>query len=463
MSGAFDGVAKDNFTVEVPEVAVAQYQTAPGWCDFKRIAAHHELVCRPSVACALSTEHKQTLVINAEGDWEVESMPDWCELSQTSGSKKTELTLTIKSTSTSDQREGDVVFRLKDKDYTHSCHVSQYGYEYAEDEFLTLQKATRGNNGGINIVILGDGYDAKEIASGAYINDMKQEIEYFFAIEPYTTYRDYFNVYTAFPLSTESGVGSLNTIRYNRFNTTYTDNGLECDNDMVFDYVTGAPTVNRTNLDQTLIIIIPNSTEYGGVTQMWPSGAAIALCPKSDYAYPLDSRGLIQHEAGGHGFGKFADEYIYRNEFIKGDYKDELLIGKSLGWYDNLELTGKMHEVGWSHLILDPRYSDIVDIYEGGYFFSRGVYRSEQNSCMNNNIPYFSTICRESIVRRIKRYAGEEFDFEEFVANDRRTIESRSSFMPSFDASSNVAPRSMPPVIHKGSPLSGKTRIGKRK
>ena len=56
-------------------------------------------------------------------------------------------------------REGDIVFRLKDKDYTHSCHVTQYGYEYAEDEFLELQKATKGSNGGINIVILGDGYD----------------------------------------------------------------------------------------------------------------------------------------------------------------------------------------------------------------------------------------------------------------------------------------------------------------
>ena len=64
-SGAFNGVAKDNFTVEVPESAVSLYQSAPGWCEFKRIAAHHELVCRPSVASALSTEHKQKLVRNS--------------------------------------------------------------------------------------------------------------------------------------------------------------------------------------------------------------------------------------------------------------------------------------------------------------------------------------------------------------------------------------------------------------
>ena len=456
--GAFNGVAKDNFTVEVPEPAVEQYQVAPGWCDFKRISAHHELVCRPSVACALSSEHKQTLVIDAEGDWEVQSIPDWCELSQTSGSKKNEITLTIKSTTPTNTREGDVVFRLKDKEYTHSCHVTQYGYQYAEDEFLTLQKATKGNNGGINIVILGDGYDAKNISDGSYLTDIQEEVEYFFGIEPYATYRDYFNVYTAFPLSTETGVGSINTIRYNRFGTTFTGGvGLKCDYDMVFDYAMKAPTVNSGNLDQTLIIIVPNSTDYGGICQMWESGPAIAFCPKSTYGYPLDSRGVIQHEAGGHGFGKLGDEYIYHNAFIDFcgctccDHVFEFLSAKSLGWYDNLELTGKMHEVGWSHLIFDPRYSDIVDIYEGGFMHNRGVFRSEQNSCMNNDIPYFSTISRESIVRRIKRYAGEEFDFEDFVAHDKRTSEVASRGVDV--GSVNIGTYSTPPVIHKGSPL----------
>lgn len=67
-NNALDGVAKDNFTVEVPVSAVASYQTAQGWCEFKRIAAHHELTCRPSVACALSTEHKQTITVQAEGE-----------------------------------------------------------------------------------------------------------------------------------------------------------------------------------------------------------------------------------------------------------------------------------------------------------------------------------------------------------------------------------------------------------
>ena len=461
-SGAFNGVAKDNFTLEVPEPAIQQYQAAPGWCDFKRIAAHHELVCRPSVACALRTLHKQKLVINAEGEWEVASKPDWCEVSPASGNKKTEVILTIKGMAkTADRREGKVVFRLKDKDYTHECSVSQYGYEYGEDEWITLQKATKGNKGGINIVLLGDGFNAKDIASGEYLKDIKQEVEYFFGIEPYKTYRDYFNVYTAIPLSTESGVGTVNTIRYNRFNTSFTGGvGLKADYDEVFSYALGAPTVNKGNLNQTLIIIVPNSTDYGGICQMWPDGSAIAFCPKSTYGYPLNTRGVIQHEAGGHGFGKLGDEYIYHNAFIDAcgcsccGHVLEFNGAKSLGWYDNLELTGKMHSVGWSHLIFDDRYSDIVDIYEGGYMHNRGVFRSEPNSCMNNDIPYYSTISRESIVKRIKAYAGETYSFEDFVKNDKRDagiVESRA-FGGNGDQR-NAGTYQHAPVIHKGSPL----------
>ena len=461
-NSVFDGVAKDNFTLEVPESAIAQYQAANGWKDFKRIAAHHELVCRPSVACALSTEHKQKLVINAEGEWEVASKPDWCEVSPASGNKKTEVTLTIKGMAkNADSRDGKVVFRLKDKDYTHECNVSQYGYEYGEDEWITLQKATKGNKGGINIVLLGDGFSAKDIASGDYLKDIKQEVEYFFGIEPYKTYRDYFNVYTAIPLSTESGVGTVNTICYNRFNTTFTGGvGLKADYDEVFSYALGAPTVNKSNLNQTLIIIVPNSTDYGGICQMWQDGSAIAFCPKSTYGYPLDTRGVIQHEAGGHGFGKLGDEYIYHNAFI--DFCDctccghvlEFNAAKSLGWFDNLELTGKMHSVGWSHLIFDDRYSDIVDIYEGGYMHNRGVFRSEPNSCMNNDIPYYSTISRESIVKRIKAYAGETYSFEDFVKNDKRDagiVESRVFGGNGDQRTAGTYQHA--PMIHKGSPL----------
>lgn len=460
-SGAFHGVPKDNFTLEVPESAIPLYQAEVGWSDFKRIAAHRELVCRPAIANAINTKCTRRLVLNAEGDWMVESKPSWCSLSQESGSKKTELTLTINEMAKgSAPREGEIVFKLKDKDYRHVCKVSQYDYKYAEDEIITLQTAKKGNRGGINLVFLGDGFDGKDISEGKYMEAVNEQVENFFGIEPYKTYRDYFNVYTAIAVSPETGIGTINTIRYAKFETTFTGGvGLKCDYKAAFNYALKMPTVTENNLNESLIIMIPNSTDYAGICQWWTDGSAIAFCPMSTYGYPMDTRGVIQHEAGGHGFGKLGDEYIYHNAFIDFcdctccDHGYYFNIYKSLGWFENLSLSGKMNEVPWSHLIFDDRYSDIVDIFEGAYMHSRGVFRSEHNSCMNNNIPYYSTISRESIVKRIKRYAGETYDFEEFVKNDKRDAGAVTKFYNDTYVGSSMRGYQMPPVIHKGSPL----------
>lgn len=460
-SSAFDGVSKSNVVVEVPEASLAAYRTASGWSDFNKIVAHHELICSPDSVVALNASLQKKLVINAESDWEVEECPSWCHLDKTSGSKKTEVTLTIDALAKGQEpREDDIVFVLKDKGYTTSCGVSQCSYDYDEDEVITLQKATRGN--GVNLVFLGDGYNNKDIANGTYLKDMKQQMEYFFGVEPYTTYRDYFNVYTAIALSQESGVGTVNTLCDNKFETTFTGGAsLMCNTNDVFKYALRMPTVNRDNLNQTLIVLTPNTTDYGGVTSMWADGSAIAITPKSADDYPYDSRGIVQHEAGGHGFGKLGDEYIYHNAFISSckcfccPHEAEFNAAKANGWYENLSLTGKMHEVPWSHLIFNDKYSAVVDIYEGGFMHSRGVFRSELNSCMNNNIPYFSTISREAIVKRIKQYAGETYSFDEFVKNDNPNPGSRSTrynVAPWNKLSDKPAPNHSQPIIHKGSP-----------
>ncbi|HAY18508.1 MAG TPA: hypothetical protein DCY24_04810 [Rikenellaceae bacterium] len=356
-------------------------------------------------------------------------MPDWVTLSQKEGKGKTELTLTFSQMPAGSGRDGSVVFKLKDKDYRTALSLVQYDYSHAQDEIITIQKAAKGN--GINLVFLGDGFDAKDISEGLLLKDINEAVGHFFSIEPYKTYKDYFNVYTGIAVSPESGIGGVNTIINNRFNTYVKRDvkigALNGDSDYneIFKYACKAPTVNEGNLNQTLIVIVPNTTEYGGTCYMYDGGEAIAYCPMSDNDYPLDFRGIVQHEAGGHGFGKLGDEYIYHNAFIDAcicddcGHVDEFNAAKAKGWYDNLSLTGKLNSVPWNHLIFHEKYSGIVDIYEGGYMHSRGVYRSESTSCMNNNIPYYSTISREAMVKRIMKYAGQEFSFEDFVAKDK--------------------------------------------
>lgn len=460
---AFDGVPKESFTLEVPEASVTAYQTAEGWREFKFISAHHELNCAPASASALNATQVETVQLRAEGQWSVESKPDWCTLSQTSGSGDTNLTLTITALPHGDgDREGDVIFRLDDKEYNCTFHVTQKDYAHPCDEWITLQQATKGQNGGINIVLLGDGYDLDRITDGSYLEDMKTVSKWFFDIEPYKSYRQYFNVYTAIALSQGNGIGTPNTPIATRFGTTYNGtSSLTANTDEIFRYALGAPTVDAGNLCRTLIIVVPNTTEYEGVTQMWSDGSAISICPRSERPYPYDVRGVIQHEAGGHGFGKLADEGIYHNTFITAcncqccQHAAELTEGQQLGWYSNVSLTAKTHDVPWSLLLDDPTYNNVVDVYEGGFGHMHGVFRSEQNSCMNNSIPYFNAISRLSIVRRIKEYAGEEFTYEDFKAHD---VLNAGSVTRSAGATLTTGTHGLLPVIHRGSPHPGAQR-----
>ena len=59
-----------------------------------------------------------------------------------------------------------------------------------------------------------------------------------------------------------------------------------------------------------------------------------------------------------------------------------------------------------------------MDVFEGAMTCSRGVWRSEMNSCMNSRIPYYNTISRYEIMRRIMEHSGEAFSMDFFIEND---------------------------------------------
>mgnify|MGYP003289634682 CR=1 FL=1 len=469
---AFNGVEKNNFTVVVPPEAVDAYKNADGWKEFKRISGYRNFVCRPMQAGLLNKGDVRTVVLNADGDWTVTDMPSWAHPSVTSGYKKTELTVEIDDLPHgAGMRSGSIVFTLTGKTdeegnpITCTFDITQYDYEHDEDSEFSLQTASKGNNGGINVMFVGDGYSAKDIYDGSYQADVEEGMEYFFGAEPFRTYRDYFNVNMAVALSCESGVCSnVNIWRETKFNTTYgagNEGRLLIHPEYVMDYVLNDlenPSINGVNINQSLVICLLNSDVYEGITVLYGTGSAIAFVPHSRYDYPNDFRGLIQHEACGHGFGKLADEYIYHREYIQKcgcnccDHIDAVLVNKSQGWYRNISLSGKYSDIEWRHLIFHEDYDDIVDIYEGAYFHARGVYRSEVNSCMNNNVPYFSTISRQAIVERIKDYAGEEFLFDDFVTNDSREYGPMTRSVLG-EITPTVVLHSSAPVFVEGSPL----------
>ena len=452
-SSSFSGVAKDNFTVEVPEASVKQYQFASGWSEFKRFAAHREFSISRNLLRTLNDQHSKTFVMRAPAGaaWSVESAPEWVTVTPSQGVGKMDVTITVNEMtagdvgtfttgtvnsngtvveSTHSGREGEVVFLLNDKDYRTRMTVEQYDYEYGDGDLITHQTATKGN--GVNIVLMGDCFDAKDISEGKYVKAMEDAYSYFFDIEPYKTYKDYFNVYSLVGMSADSGMGTVNTIREARFGSQYTLNeGVSPDFDTVFAGACTAPI--NDDVAKTLVILVENSNEYSGLCYMWGDGSAVAIVPMSTDPAPYDFQGLVHHEAGGHGFGKLADEYIYHNAFIQScsclccGHVDAINVMKSYGFYTNISLTGSMQEVPWAHMIYDPQYSNVVDVYEGAYMHTRGVFRSEATSCMNNNIAYYNAISREAMVKRIMQYAGEPYSYEAFKAKDVESLPSTAT------------------------------------
>ena len=444
LSDAFAGVAKDNFTVEVPSQSVRRYQAEDGWGDFKRIAAHYDFSLSRKQMRALNGTISRSFVLHVPSNfsWSIQEKPDWVNIVPAYGTGKTDVTIIVSEMTAADVatfdvnegsfnnpshktyngRSGDIIFKLDDKDYTFSFTVEQYDYAHPDGFAQTLHQATIGN--GIDIVLTGDGYDARDIAKGTFIDNAEEAYNHLFNVEPYKTYKDYFNVYAVTALSDESGIGTLNTIIDSKFGSTFTQNRILLEHqDEVFAFAKKADA--GMDLSKSLIILLQNTSTYEGMTYLYGDGSAIACCPVSQQAYPYDFRGIVQHEAGGHGFGKLADEYIYHNAFIQNclctdgcDHGEVFNVMKSLGWYKNLSFSSDATQVPWAHLIYHPQYSDYVDMFEGGYMHSRGVYRSEATSCMNNNIPYFSAISRQAIVERIKYCAGETFTLAEFYAND---------------------------------------------
>ena len=467
MSGAFNGIAKDNFTVEVPAQSVKKYQAEPGWSDFKRISAHYDFSMSRERMRALNAEMTRTYTLRAPAnfDWSIESKPDWVTVTPTSGTGKTDVTVTISEMArTSEQfevnegtfnnpsyknykgRAGEIVFKLDDKDYTCSMEVEQYDYDYADGYVKTHQTATKGN--GIDIIFVGEGYDAKDIAKGTFLSNADEGYNAFFDLEPYRTYKDYFNVYSVIAMSDESGIGTVNTVKDTKFGTYFTQNRIKVPaSEPIFSWAKKAD--NGVDFTKALVVNLMNTSAYEGICAMYGDGSAIAFCPVSRDAYPYDFRGIIQHEAGGHGFGKLGDEYIYHNAFIQTcdcmccDHGQVFNTMKSLGWYKNLSMSGDATQVPWAHLIYHNKYSDYVDMYEGGYMHSRGVYRSEATSCMNNNIPYYSAISRQAMVERIMAIAGEEFTLEKFYAKDSDAFGSQTKAgwnMP-FDRTFGIDPK----------------------
>ena len=435
-------------TFEVPESSLIKYQQAEGW---KEIIPSVYRDFEPSLehVKALNAAMERKMIVRAPSgvNWCVTHKPDWANVTPSEGVGKVEVTIAIDDLGrNNDNRIDSLVFSLPEYDHHKVVHLEQYDYKYGDGDVIVNHSATKGN--GVDVVFMADCFDASEIANGYYERVINSAIENMFALEPYNSYKEYFNIYTVIGLSPDSGLPM--TYSYNQescFGSQMSGNStgwnFKFNTSKVFEYACKTPTVTKETLNKTTIALILNADVYAGTTYMYEDDSAISVMPVTGGVGTDRFRAAIQHEVGGHAFGKLADEYVYHNDYVdlckcadgcRHDF--ELLLFQSYGWGKNLSLESNYYEVPWSHMIFDPQFSNYVDIYEGGWLHSRGIFRSENNSCMNNNVPYYSAISRQAIVERIMAYAGEEFTYEKFKEKD---VPTWGYYLPSIPLSTRSA------------------------
>lgn len=331
------------------------------------------------------------------------------------------LTLRISENTEREKRYAKVAVYNKEYNLSDTIYIIQQPGNskqlYGDGAYLQLQAA---QSGSVNLIVMGDGFIRKDMTlGGTYEQVMRQAVDNFFSIEPYTTYRDYFNVYMVAAESEEAGVGEKGGVKpvRNKFGTAF-GSGTEivCNSDLILEY---ARKVEELPSDRPLsVIVVLNSTKYAGTTYMYSNGNSIALCPMSAKDSPNDFEGLVHHEAGGHGFGFLCDEYIYYDRNIPEDEKRNIKEWQKLGFQMNLDFTDNLSAILWKDFIGQPGYEP-VGAFEGGSQYQYGVWRPEKNSCMNNNIPYFNVQSRWNIVRRIMKLSGMDISVREFMEKDK--------------------------------------------
>lgn len=317
---------------------------------------------------------------------------------------------------------------LEAPDYYMSTDYSRDG------KVKLLQKAKKGQ--GIDIVLMGDAFSDRQIADGTYTSVINKMVDAFFSEEPYTTLRDYFNIYSVDVVSTTEGYANKGQALGGWFGdgTKVGGNDERC-----IEYALKA--VSEDRMDNTLIIVAMNSDKYAGTCWMYNpvsendygSGTSVAYFPLGSNDEILAQ--LVHHEAGGHGFAKLADEYAYEYMgTIPQDEIDGIMYKVPFGWWKNGDFTNDPEKVKWARFLADERYKyDGLGCFEGAFTYWKGAWRPTLSSIMRYNTGGFNAPSREAIWYRLHKLAyGDswKYDYEEFVAYDainRKTAESSAS------------------------------------
>ncbi len=339
------------------------------------------------------------------------------------------------------QRSANVVVTITNGNISYSKSVtitqkatgtSLTGNYYYNGEKLLLNQKTASCANALNIVILGDGYQKKDLLKGGkFERSARSAMDSFFGVEPYKTFKDRFNVYMVAYESPNEGprlesVAEDQHVTY--FGTWYKGAG----NTLVgynSKYKIQDIVQNTVGLDtneefyRTIVILLVNSSESLGSTD-YPVMQATSTLPTGEgyasfaiailAANSQGTSGLVRHEAGGHAFGRLGDEYPV-------DWYTVSLVNErhGYGFYRNVATNTSY----WSAFTNAGYGSDKVTYDSYG---SNELYRSTHESgIMWNNNGNFNAVSRHAIYERIinQTEGSSAYSWQKFLEYDKRNIQ----------------------------------------
>ena len=283
---------------------------------------------------------------------------------------------------------------------------------YANGQKVVLNKAdASGCSYYFNIVILGDGYQKKDlVVGGKFERSARSAMDSFFSIEPYKTFKDRFNVIMVAYESSDEGtdIKSSGVTKNTYFNSYCQGGGNTAAYVDGTDNVVSAVKAAVGNGDQyyyrSIAILLVNTDEQAGSTGYpfreyksgWPNGyASFAIAVLA--ANSTGTNGLVKHEAGGHAFGRLADEYYTNGNTAGSANKTDLSNWHDKGWYWNVSSTTSENYYKFTN----SDYNSEISFIEGAWGYEFGMYRPTQGGMMQGSTGVFNAPSRHAIYHRI--------------------------------------------------------------
>ena len=338
---------------------------------------------------------------------------------------------------TGSQRSANVIVTITNGNISYSKTVTitqkasgtpLAGSYYGNGERVLLNQKTASCANALNIVILGDGYQKKDLLKGGkFERSARSAVDAFFSVEPYKSFKDRFNVYMVAYESQAEGprLESVAASEHNTYFGTYykgsgnTYVGYNSSSTIQTIVKNTVGLSSDAQFYRTIVVLLVNTAESVGSTdypKMETGSSSTTGDGYASFAIAIlaantqGTGGLVRHEAGGHAFGRLGDEYTV-------DWYTTSLVNErhGYGFYRNVA-TGTSY---WKDFT-NAGYGASEVTYDS---YGSGLYRStKEKGIMWNNNGNFNAVSRHAIYERIiKQTEGAgAYTWAKFLEYDRK-------------------------------------------